>query len=138
MKSRQFRSILLAALLLAVMEKRAGLRLYNQDVYINVAGGLSLSEPAADLAVCMAVASSVRDIILPQDVSVMGEVGLAGEIRAISHLDRRIAEAQRLGFTRLVCPRDSVRKIHYVSGVELMPVDTVAQAMAVLGIRPLS
>ena len=125
-------------LLQAVMEKRGGLRLYNQDVYINVAGGLSLSEPAADLAVCMAVASSARDIILPQDVSVMGEVGLAGEIRAISHLDRRIAEARRLGFTKLVCPRDSVRKLHSTSGVELLPVDTVAQAMAVLGIRSIS
>ncbi len=125
-------------LLLAVMEKRAGIRLYNQDVYINVAGGLSLSEPAADLAVCMAVASSARDIVLPQNVSVMGEVGLAGEIRAISHLDRRIAESQRLGFTKLVCPRDSIKKLHRPDGVELLPVDTVAQAMAVLGIRPLS
>ena len=125
-------------LLLAVMEKRAGLRLYNQDVFVNVAGGLSLSEPAADLAVCMAVASSARDIVLPQDVSVMGEVGLAGEVRAIAHLDRRIAEAKRLGFTRLVCPRDSARKLRPPEGAQLLPVDTVAQAMAVLGIRSLS
>ena len=124
-------------LLLAVMEKRAGVRLYNQDVYINVAGGLDLSEPAADLAVCMAVASSARDIVLPSDACVMGEVGLAGEIRAIPHLDRRVAEAQRLGFSRIVCPRDSVRKLRAPEGVKLFPVDTVAQAMAVLDIRPL-
>ncbi len=123
-------------LLLAVMEKRAGVRLYNQDVYVNVAGGLSLSEPAADLALCMAVASSAKDLPLPGDVSVMGEVGLAGEIRAIPHLDRRIAEAQRLGFTKVVCPRDSVRKLRVPDGVEVLPVDTVAQAMAVLGMRP--
>ena len=123
-------------LLLAVMEKRAGLRLYNQDVYINVAGGLSLSEPAADLAVCMSVASSARDIILPGDTCVMGEVGLAGEVRAIPHLDRRIAEAQRLGFTSIICPRDSLRKLHESSGVRLMPADTVAQAMALMGIGP--
>ena len=125
-------------LLLAVLEKRAGLRLYNQDVYINVAGGISLSEPAADLAVCMAAVSSFRDLVLPAEYAIMGEVGLAGEVRGISHLDRRIAEARRLGFTRLVCPRDSVKKLHHVSGVELLPVDTVAQAMAVLGIRSLS
>ena len=125
-------------LLLAVMEKRAGLRLYNQDVYINVAGGLSLNEPAADLAACISVASSARDTILPGDIAVMGEVGLAGEIRAISHLDRRIAEAQRLGFTKIVCPRDNVHKLHAVEGIQLYPVDTVAQALAVLGIRPVA
>ena len=123
-------------LLLAVLEKRAGIRLYNQDVYINVAGGISLSEPAADLAVCMAVVSSARDIVLPQDTAVMGEVGLAGEIRSIPHLERRIMEAKRLGFTSIVCPRDSVRKLKVDADVRLMPVDTAAQAMAVLGIRP--
>ena len=122
-------------LLLAVMEKRGGIRMYNQDVYINVAGGLSLSEPAADLAICMAVASSAREIVLPPDTCVMGEVGLAGEIRGISHLDRRISEAQRLGFNQIVCPRDSARKLKIPDGTRLLPVDTVAQAMAVLGIR---
>ena len=121
-------------LLLAVMEKRAGLRLYNQDVYINVAGGLSLNEPAADLAVCVAAASSARDIVVTADACVMGEVGLAGEIRAISHLDRRISESRRLGFTRIVCPRDSANRLHDTAGITLLPVDTVAQAMAVLGI----
>ncbi len=121
-------------LLLAVLEKRAGLKLFNQDVYINVAGGISLSEPAADLAVCMAVVSSLRDIVLPADTAIMGEVGLAGEVRAIAHLDRRIAECARLGFTDIVCPRDSVKKLPAQPDIRLHPVDTVAQAMAVLGV----
>ena len=121
-------------LLLAVLEKRAGLRLYNQDVYINVAGGISLSEPAADLAVCMAAVSSFRDLVLPAEYAIMGEVGLAGEVRGIAHLDRRIAECRRLGFTDIVCPKDSVRKLKDQPDVHLHPVDTVAQAMAVLGV----
>ena len=120
-------------LLLAVLEKRAGVRLYNQDVYINVAGGMSLNEPAADLAVCMAVASSAGDIVLPADFAIMGEVGLAGEVRAISRLDRRIAECKRLGFNHVLCPKDSARHIAPQEGVAIHGVDTVAQAMAVLG-----
>ncbi len=121
-------------LLLAVLEKRAGLRLFNQDVYINVAGGISLNEPAADLAVCMAAVSSLRDIVLPADYAIMGEVGLAGEVRGIPHLDRRIAECGRLGFTDIVCPKDSVKKLTGTPDIRLHPVDTVAQAMAVLDI----
>ena len=121
-------------LLLAVLEKRAGIRLFNQDVYINVAGGMSLKEPAADLAVCMAVASSTRDIVLPPDFVIIGEVGLAGEVRAIGKLDRRIAEAKRLGFTHIICPKDSMKKLPKTTGITLHGVDTVAQAMAVLGL----
>ena len=73
-------------LLLAVMEKRARLKMYNRDVFINVAGGLTLNEPAADLALCMAVASSYADRPIPADWAVMGEVGLAGEVRAIAQM----------------------------------------------------
>ena len=123
-------------LLLAVMEKRARLKMYNRDVYINVAGGLSLSEPAADLAFCMAVASSYTERPMPADWAVMGEVGLAGEVRAIPQLERRIAECQRLGFTHILCPRDSVRKLTAPEGIRLHGVDTVAQAMAVLDMLP--
>ena len=125
-------------LLLAVMEKRARLKMYNRDAYINVAGGLSLSEPAADLALCMAVASSYTDRVVPGDWAVIGEVGLAGEVRAISQLERRIAECQRLGFTHILCPRDSARRIKAPNGVTLHGVDTVAQAMAVLDLMPSS
>ena len=123
-------------LLLAVMEKRARLKMYNRDAYINVAGGLSLNEPAADLAFCMAVASSYVDRPVPADWAVMGEVGLAGEVRAIAQLERRISECQRLGFTHILCPRDSARHLRAPAGVSLHGVDTVAQAMAVLDLLP--
>ena len=123
-------------LLLAVMEKRARLKMYNRDCYINVAGGLSLSEPAADLSLCMAVASSYTDRAIPGDWAVMGEVGLAGEVRAISQLERRVAECKRLGFTHILCPRDSARHIKAPEGAVLHGVDTVAQAMAVLDLLP--
>lgn len=125
-------------LLLAVMEKRARLKMYNRDAYINVAGGLSLSEPAADLALCMAVASSYTDRPVPGDWAVMGEVGLAGEVRGISQLERRVAECQRLGFTHILCPQDSARHIRPPEGMQLHGVDTVAQAMAVMDLLPSS
>ncbi len=123
------------ALLLAVLEKRAGIRLYNQDVYINVAGGLTLSEPAIDLPVCIAVVSSLYDVPLSGELAVMGEVGLTGEVRAIPQMERRIKECIRLGFKQIMCPYDSVRKMGNYSEAELIPVKTLAQAIALLGLR---
>ncbi len=120
------------ALLLAVLEKRAGLKLYNQDVYINVAGGLSLDEPAADLALCLAVASSLSDRTLPADVAAMGEVGLLGEVRPIAHMDRRLAECARLGFEQVICPRDRLGKLKPPKGMRFIPVSTLSQAVAAL------
>ncbi len=98
------------ALLLAVLEKRAGLKLYNQDVYINVAGGMRLNEPASDLAVCLAVASSFRDVPLPNDLAAFGEVGLAGELRSASQAERRFAECARLGINRIISPKGRMQK----------------------------
>ncbi len=120
------------ALLLAVLEKRAGLKLFDQDVYVNVAGGLSLDEPAADLAVCLAVASSLSDKSLPRDVAAMGEVGLLGEVRPVPHMERRLAECARLGFSRIICPRDRQGRFKPPAGVRLQPVTTVSQAVAAL------
>ena len=120
------------ALLLAVLEKRAGIPLLGQDVYVNVAGGLELGEPAADLALCAAVASSVRDVCVPADWAVMGEVGLAGEIRAISHAERRLAECGRLGFHTCVMPRSDARRVHVPEGMRVYGVETLAEALAVL------
>jgi DNA repair protein RadA/Sms len=120
------------ALLLAVLEKRAGLKTYNQDVYINVAGGLELSEPAADLALCMAVASSLRDEPVAADVAIMGEIGLAGEVRAIPQCERRVAECQRLGFTTVLLPKENARRMKAPEGLQLLGVDTLMQAVAVL------
>ena len=120
------------AMLLAVLEKRANQRTYNQDVYINVAGGLELSEPAADLALCVAVASSLKDKPVGPEIAVMGEVGLAGEVRTIPQCDRRIAECARLGFTTIVVPRSNARRISLPENVKVVGVDTVAQAMSVI------
>ena len=120
------------ALLLAVLEKRAGVSLFNQDVYINVAGGLSLSEPAADLALCAAVASSVRDCCIPGDWAVMGEVGLAGEIRAITQAERRLAECARLGFTSAVIPRENAKHLRAPEGMRVYGVETLAEAVSIL------
>ncbi len=120
------------ALLLAVMEKRAGLPIYNQDVYINIAGGLTLDEPAADLALCMAVASSQKNIAINPAWAVMGEVGLAGEVRAISQLERRLAECIRLGFEHCIVPKDSLKGAKVPQGLSVYGVDTVAHALKIL------
>ncbi len=120
------------ALLLAVLEKRAGVSLFNQDVYVNVAGGLSLSEPAADLALCAAVASSVRDVCIPGDWAVMGEVGLAGETRAVSQCERRLSECARLGFTSAVLPRENARHLKAPEGMRVYGVETLAEALSIL------
>ena len=120
------------ALLLAVLEKRAGVSMLNQDVYVNVAGGLSLSEPAADLALCAAVASSVRDVCIPGDWAVMGEVGLAGEIRAVSQCERRLSECARLGFTSAVLPRENARHLKAPEGMRVYGVETLAEALSIL------
>ena len=121
------------AMLLAVLEKRAGQRSYNQDVYINVAGGLELSEPGADLALCVAVVSSLKDQAVGAETAVMGEVGLAGEIRTVPQCERRVAECARLGFTTLVVPRENARRIkNPPEDVKIIGVDTVMQALSVL------
>jgi DNA repair protein RadA/Sms len=91
-------------LLAAVLEKKARLKLFDRDVFVNVTGGAKISEPAADLAVAAAIASSLIDRPLPQDLVVVGEVGLAGEIRRVGHLRERLAEAARLGFKKAAVP----------------------------------
>ena len=120
------------AMLLAVLEKRASQRTYNQDVYINVAGGLELSEPAADLALCVAVASSLKDRPVGPEIAVMGEVGLAGEVRTVPQCERRISECARLGFTTIIVPRANSRRVSVPEGVRVVGVDTVAQALSVI------
>lgn len=121
------------ALLLAVLEKRAGLRLYDKDVYINIAGGLSLTEPAADLALCTAVASSYRNRPAA-NWAVMGEVGLAGEIRAVSQAERRILECQRLGFDHILLPKFNLKNLHIPDGITVTGVETVSQAIGAMGL----
>lgn len=123
-----------AAMLLAVLEKRGGLPVGNCDAYINVIGGLSLDEPAADLATVLAVASSFLDRPLGTDLAAFGEVGLSGEIRSVSALNQRLGEISRLGFKRCVIPAHVRDEVKQFAGLELIPVKTVGEAMAaVLG-----
>jgi DNA repair protein RadA/Sms len=96
-------------LLVAVLQKRIGLKLGDQDVFVNVIGGLRIGEPAADLAIAVAVASSMRDIPVAPDMAFVGEVGLSGELRAVGHLAARLNEAAKLGFRRCLIPK-SIRK----------------------------
>lgn len=121
-------------LLLAVLEKRAALTLYNQDVYINIAGGMTLTEPAADLAVCAAVASSSRNLMLGPDWAVMGEVGLAGELRAVPHAERRLSECMRLGFQNVILPKSNLRGIRVPEGMNAIGAETLFDALTLLGI----
>jgi DNA repair protein RadA/Sms len=91
-------------LLAAVLTKRMGLRLSDQDLFVNVVGGLKVSEPAADLAIAAAVTSSFRNVPLWADMAIIGEIGLSGELRSVSQMDRRLSEASRLGFKRCLVP----------------------------------
>lgn len=120
------------ALLLAVLEKRAGLMLYNQDAYVNVAGGLELDEPACDLPLAAAVVSSLRNIPIPADWALIGEIGLTGEVRAVGMMDRRVSECARMGFTHLIVPKANLRALHAPEGVEIRGVSTLYEALAVL------
>ncbi len=123
-----------AAMLLAVLEKRGGLPVGNCDAYINVIGGLSLDEPAADLATILAVASSFLDRPLGTDLAAFGEVGLSGEIRSVSALNQRLGEISRLGFKRCVIPAHVRDEVKQFKGLELIAVKSVGEAMAaVLG-----
>ena len=120
------------ALLLAVLEKRSGLPLYNQDVYINIAGGMTLDEPGADLALCAAIASSHKNRVLGGSWAVMGEVGLAGEVRPVGQADRRVAECARMGFTDLILPHGNLRGLTAPDGLTLHPVNTLNEALRLL------
>lgn len=120
------------ALLLAVLDKRVGLNLATDDVFVNVAGGLSVTEPAADLAILTAVASSLRNRAVPPNVVVFGEVGLAGEVRATTQAGLRLREAEQLGFERCVLPAANAAPEDRPAGLALTGVDSVADALDAL------
>jgi len=118
------------SVLLAVLEKRLGLRFGSQDVFLNAAGGLDLSEPGVDLAVVCAMVSSLKDRPVPPGTVVAGEVGLAGEVRGISHMDMRIAEAGRLGFRQMVVPRANLKGLKKHQDIRLLDADSIADAVS--------
>jgi len=117
------------AILLAVLEKRAGLKIGNKDVFVNAAGGLRLSEPGIDLAVTLAVMSSATDRIIESHTAVFGEVGLAGELRSVPHADQRIAEAARLGFNKVILPSGNVKKGAEIENPVLYGVESLQVAV---------
>ena len=119
-------------MLLAVLEKRGGLRFSTSDVYLNVIGGLRLDEPAADLSVALAAASALLDKPVSDQLAAIGEIGLTGEIRAIGQLSQRLTEIRRLGFTQCVIPRSGSEDIKAPQGLELLRVRNIREVMAVV------
>ena len=118
-----------AVLLLAVMEKRAGMKMSMFDAYVNVIGGLRLDEPGADLPVVLALASSYRDQCIPDDLVAVGEVGMTGEIRSVSHMNQRLAEVARLGFRKCMIPRGGSEKLDIPEGLTVYRVRNIREAI---------
>lgn len=121
-----------ASMLLAVLEKRGGLKISQCDTYLNIIGGLTLEEPAADLAAVIAIASSYLDKAVPDDMAAVGEIGLSGEVRSINHLEQRLSEVQRLGFTQCMVPAHRAGELKQLPGLTLLPVENIAQALKLL------
>ena len=116
-------------LIMAVLEKRVGLMLSSQDAYVKVAGGVHLAEPAADLGLAVSLASSFRDAPTDPRTVLIGEVGLAGEVRAVGRVEQRVREAEKLGFTRCILPASSLRGTGLKAGIELIGVETVTEGL---------
>ena len=117
------------ALLVAVMEKKLGMHLMGHDIFINVAGGVKIDEPAVDMGIVSAVASSFLDRSIPKDTIIFGEVGLTGEVRAIGHVETRIAEAKKMGFVRCLVPHSNLKRMTKIKEIELTGVKTISEAI---------
>jgi DNA repair protein RadA/Sms len=121
------------SLLIAVLEKRIGLHLEAEDIFVNVAGGVKVEDPAADLAVSIAVASAFREQPVMPETVVLGEVGLAGEIRSISQIILRINEAEKLGFKHCVLPKNNLKNLDFKKGtIELIAASTLKEAIDIV------
>lgn len=120
------------SLLVAVLEKRIGLHLEAEDIFVNVAGGVKVEDPAADLAVAVSVASGFRDIVVMPQTVVIGEVGLAGEIRSVSQINLRINEAEKLGFKHCILPKNNFKGLEKKNSLELIPVASLKEALDIL------
>jgi len=123
-----FNRLLLVA---AVLTQRAGIRLGNQDIIVNVTGGLKIGEPAADLGIALSIASSFREVGVDPSLVAVGEMGLSGELRVVSQLERRVAEAARMGFKRCLVPRVGAKVSPTPKDIELIPVSTLREAIGV-------
>lgn len=123
------------AVLIAVLEKRANLMLGSQDVYLNVVGGMKISEPAIDLGIMMAVTSSFKNIPIPKDVVVMGEVGLTGEVRRINLIEKRLKEIEKLGFKKCIIPENNKKGLKDEYKLDIIGVQNIGDAMRKLGLK---
>ncbi|MFI3177028.1 MAG: DNA repair protein RadA [Eubacteriales bacterium] len=119
-------------LLMAVLEKRVGLQLSSCDAYINMAGGIKIQEPAMDLGISLAIASSFKNRVVEEGIIAFGEVGLSGEVRAVNLTEQRIKEAKKLGFTKCILPKVSLAQVQDSSGMELIGVSSVGEAIKLL------
>lgn len=120
------------SLLLAVLEKRVGLRLGTHDVFVNIAGGVKIDEPAVDLGIATSIASSLRDVPVDSTSVAVGEIGLGGEIRTIGQIEKRVQEAAKLGFKRIIVPQNNVKGVKANGEIELVGVDRIEKAMEAL------
>ena len=118
-------------LLMAVLEKRCGIDLASFDAYVNIAGGIRMTEPALDLGITMAIASSYQDVVIPERLVAFGEVGLSGEVRAVSQVENRVMEAKRLGFETVVLPKANMKSCRNIQGIKMIPVGTVREAISI-------
>jgi DNA repair protein RadA/Sms len=117
------------SLLLAVLEKRVGLHLGSYDVFVNIAGGIKVDEPAVDLGIATSITSSLRDVPVDSSCVAVGEIGLGGEIRTIGHVEKRVQEAAKLGFKRIVIPHNNLKSVKAHDGIEIVGVQNVNEAM---------
>ena len=123
------------AVLIAVLEKKAGLSLVNQDVYLNIAGGMKISEPAADLGIIATVASSYKNVPIPQSTVVMGEVGLTGEVRRINLIEKRLKEAEKLGFKACIIPENNKKVLKDNYKLDIIGVKSIGDMLRILKIK---
>jgi DNA repair protein RadA/Sms len=121
-------------MLIAVLQRRMGLAIDHDDVFVNAVGGATVEEPAADLAMALAIASSFRGNAVDPRIAVVGEVGLAGEIRGVVQANARVAEARRLGFSKILIPKDNLRGIEKSSGITVVPVGKLEEALQNTGL----
>ena len=122
-------------LLIAVLEKRAGLALGNQDVYMNIIGGIKINEPAIDLGIVLAAASSFKNMAIPKDIIAIGEVGLTGEVRNVNLIEKRIKEAEKLGFKTCIIPESSKKLLKESFKLDIIGVKNIIDAMKYLGLK---
>ena len=120
-------------MLLAVLEKRVGFKLAQKDVYLNIAGGLKVNDPAIDLSIISAILSSNMDVAIDRDICMAGEVGLSGEIRPVNRIEQRISEAEKLGFKRILIPKHNLQGLNIKKmKIEIIPVRKVEEAFRAL------